>query len=201
MVIRGGQFVADSAIVFADGNTGDAGQVDIKVSDTIQASNGTLITADQFGSGTPGQMTIEAKRVVLESGARLQLDNYGSGTGGNLNVVADSLEIEGRSAADIPIIGDPHVDQEFGTGCVKITPAHDFDDYQMGERHNLPLINIFTSTAHISDDAPLAYRGLDRFEARKKVVADLDQLGLLQEIEPHKLMIPRGDRSGAIVEP
>lgn len=102
---------------------------------------------------------------------------------------------------NIPIIGDPHVDQEFGTGCVKITPAHDFDDYQMGERHKLPLINIFTSTAHISDDAPLAYRALDRFEARKKVVADLDQLGLLEKIEPHKLMIPRGDRSGAIVEP
>ncbi len=101
----------------------------------------------------------------------------------------------------IPIISDPHVDQEFGTGCVKITPAHDFDDYQMGERHKLPVINVFTSTAHINEDAPLAYQGLDRFEARKKVVEDLDQLGLLEKIEPHKLMVPRGDRSGAIVEP
>jgi len=106
VVIRGGQFIADSAIVFADGNTGNAGQVDIKVSDTVYASNGTLITADQFGSGLPGQMMVEAKRVVLESGARLQVDNYGSSTGGNLNVVADSIEIDGRSATDIPIIGD-----------------------------------------------------------------------------------------------
>jgi filamentous hemagglutinin family protein len=107
VVIRGGRFVADSAVVFADGNTGNAGQVDIKLSDTLQASNGTLITADQFGSGTPGQMTVEARRVVLESGARLQVDNYGANTGGKLTVTAtDSIEIEGRSAADLPVIGD-----------------------------------------------------------------------------------------------
>ena len=107
VVIRGGQFVADSAIIFADGNTGDAGQVDIRVSDTIQASNGTLITADQFGSGTPGQMTVEARRIVLASGARLQVDNYGTNTGGKLTVTAtDSLEIEGRSDASLPVIGD-----------------------------------------------------------------------------------------------
>ena len=107
VVIRGGQFVADSAIVFADGNTGDAGQVDISVSDTIQASNGTLITADQFGSGTPGQMTVEAKRIVLASGARFQVDNYGPNAGGKLTVVAtDSLEIEGRSDPALPFIGD-----------------------------------------------------------------------------------------------
>ena len=101
----------------------------------------------------------------------------------------------------IPVIGDPHVDMEFGTGCVKITPAHDFDDYQMGERHKLPLINIFTSTAHISDEAPAVYRGLDRNQARKKVLEDLDKLNLLEKTEPHKLMVPRGDRSGAIIEP
>ncbi|MBV1906580.1 MAG: valine--tRNA ligase [Pseudomonadales bacterium] len=101
----------------------------------------------------------------------------------------------------IPIIGDPHVDPEFGTGCVKITPAHDFDDYQMGQRHNLPQINIFTSTAHIVDDAPEAYRGLERFDARKRIIADLEKLGLLDKTEPHKLMVPKGDRSGATVEP
>ena len=106
VVIRGGQFIADSAIVFADGNTGNAGQVNIKVSDTVSASNGTLITADQNGSGLPGQLTVEAKQVVLKSGARLQVDNYGSSTGGNLTVVADSIEIEGRSAPDIPFVGD-----------------------------------------------------------------------------------------------
>jgi len=101
----------------------------------------------------------------------------------------------------IPVIGDPHVDMEFGTGCVKITPAHDFDDYQMGERHKLPLINIFTRTAHINDNAPAPYLGLDRFEARKQVLKDLNQLGLLEKTEPHKLMVPKGDRSGAIIEP
>lgn len=101
----------------------------------------------------------------------------------------------------IPIIADPHVDPEFGTGCVKITPAHDFDDYQMGERHDLPLINIFTSTAHIVDDAPEAYRGMERFDARKKIIEDLDRQGLLEKVETHKLMVPKGDRSGAIIEP
>lgn len=120
VVIRGGQFVADSAIVFADGNAGDAGQVDIKLADSLQASNGTLITADQFGSGTPGQMTVEAKRIVLESGARLQIDNYGANAGGQLTVTAtDSLEIDGRSDPGLPIIGDQQSGlyaASFGTG-------------------------------------------------------------------------------------
>ena len=101
----------------------------------------------------------------------------------------------------IPIICDEYVDQEFGTGCVKITPAHDFNDYEIGQRHDLEIINILTNTASINEDAPKAYQRLDRFEARKKIVADMDALDLLAEIEPHKLKVPRGDRSGVIIEP
>ena len=101
----------------------------------------------------------------------------------------------------IPIIADGYVDPEFGTGCVKITPAHDFNDYEMGVRHSLPMINIFTDDAAINDDMPVAYRGLDRFDARKQIVADFETAGLLDKIEPHKLMIPRCDRTNQIVEP
>ncbi len=101
----------------------------------------------------------------------------------------------------IPIIADDYVDPEFGTGCVKITPAHDFNDYEMGVRHSLPMINIFTDDAAINDDMPVAYRGLDRFDARKQIVADFETAGLLDKIEPHKLMIPRCDRTNQIVEP
>lgn len=108
------------------------------------------------------------------------------------------LPITGRL---IPVIADDYVDQEFGTGCVKITPAHDFNDYDMGKRHNLPMINILTDDAKINDDAPEAYRGLDRFDARKQIVADLETQGSLVKIEPHKLKVPRGDRTGAVIEP
>jgi len=101
----------------------------------------------------------------------------------------------------IPIVGDEHVDPEFGTGCVKITPAHDFNDYEIGQRHALPMINIFDDDAALNDAVPKAYRGLDRFEARRKVVADLEALGLLVGIADHTAMIPRCGRSGAIVEP
>lgn len=101
----------------------------------------------------------------------------------------------------IPIIGDDYVDPEFGTGCVKITPAHDFNDYAVGKRHDLPLINIFTVDAAINDNAPDAYQGLDRYDARKKIVSDLSDQGLLEKIDEHKLMVPRGDRSNAVVEP
>ncbi len=101
----------------------------------------------------------------------------------------------------IPIIADEYVDREFGTGCVKITPAHDFNDNEVGARHDLPLINIFTAEASINDNAPEKYRGLTREDARKAVVADLDGLGLLGEVKDHKLMVPRGDRSDAIIEP
>ena len=101
----------------------------------------------------------------------------------------------------IPIIADEYVDPSFGTGCVKITPAHDFNDYAVGQRHQLPIINIFTADAKINDNGPAAYRGLDRFEARKRIVADLEEQGLMEEIKPHKLMVPRGDRSQAVIEP
>jgi valyl-tRNA synthetase len=102
---------------------------------------------------------------------------------------------------EIPIIADDYVDPEFGSGCVKITPAHDFNDYEVGQRHNLEKINIFTIDAKINENAPTAYQGLDRYEARKKIVADLEQQGLLAEVKDHKLMVPRGDRSGVVVEP
>ncbi|MGD8525623.1 MAG: valine--tRNA ligase [Thioalkalispiraceae bacterium] len=109
-----------------------------------------------------------------------------------------TLPLVGR---EIPIIADDYVDMEFGTGCVKITPAHDFNDYEMGKRHDLPMINILTIDACINDEAPEKYRGLDRYEARKQIVADLDAQGLLEKIDDHKLMVPRGDRSGSVVEP
>ena len=101
----------------------------------------------------------------------------------------------------IPIIADDYVDAEFGSGCVKITPAHDFNDYAMGERHDLPMINILTADAQINDNAPEVFRGLDRFDARKAVVSAMDELGLLEKIEDHTLKVPRGDRSGVVIEP
>ena len=84
---------------------------------------------------------------------------------------------------------------------MKITPAHDFNDYEMGLRHDLPQINIFTPDAKLNENAPAAYRGLDRFDARKQIVAELEAPGLLEKIEPHKLKVPRGDRTGAVIEP
>ena len=102
---------------------------------------------------------------------------------------------------EIPIIADDYVDSEFGTGCVKITPAHDFNDYDMGKRHGLPMINILTDNATINQNAPEAYQGMDRFDCRKQIVADLDALGLLDKIDDHKLKVPRGDRSGVVIEP
>ena len=102
---------------------------------------------------------------------------------------------------EIPIIADDYVDPEFGTGCVKITPAHDFNDYEVGKRHDLPVINILTVDAAINENAPQAYRGLDRFDARKQIVRDMESAGLLDKIEDHKLKVPRGDRSGVIIEP
>jgi len=101
----------------------------------------------------------------------------------------------------LPIIADDYVDPAFGTGCVKITPAHDFNDYQVGQRHHLPPLNIFTLDARINTLAPTEYQGLERFEARRKVIADLEAQGLLHAIEPHRLMVPRGDRSHAVIEP
>jgi valyl-tRNA synthetase len=101
----------------------------------------------------------------------------------------------------IPIIADDYVDPAFGTGCVKITPAHDFNDYQVGLRHHLEPLSILTLDAKINDLAPSEYQGLDRYEARKRIIADLDAQGLLVETKPHKLMVPRGDRTHSVIEP
>lgn len=101
----------------------------------------------------------------------------------------------------IPIIADDYVDPEFGTGCVKITPAHDFNDYAIGVRHQLDPLNILTPQATLNENAPSAYQGLDRFDARAKALSDLEAANLIEKIEKHTLKVPKGDRSGAVVEP
>ena len=108
------------------------------------------------------------------------------------------LPLVGR---EIPIVGDAYADPEKGTGAVKVTPAHDFNDFEVGKRHDLGRINVLDADARINDEAPEAYRGLDRFEARKRVVADLEALGLLEKIEEHPMVQPYGDRSGVVIEP
>ncbi|MFP4208528.1 MAG: valine--tRNA ligase [Wenzhouxiangella sp.] len=108
------------------------------------------------------------------------------------------LPLTGRR---IPVIADDYVDPDFGTGCVKITPAHDFNDWQVGARHGFEPINIFTPTAAVNDNAPARYRGLDRFDARARIIEDLKTEGLLIEEKPHAMVVPRGDRSGQIIEP
>ncbi len=109
-----------------------------------------------------------------------------------------ALPIVGRN---IPIVADDFVDPEFGTGCVKITPAHDFNDYDLGKRHDLAIYNILTDDAALNDEVPDAYRGMDRFDAREKIIAEFESLGLLDKIEDYTVKIPRGDRSHAVVEP
>ena len=101
----------------------------------------------------------------------------------------------------IPIIADEYVQQDFGSGCVKITPAHDFNDYEVGKRHDLPQISVFTKQATINNKAPIAYQGMDRFDARERIIKDLEDLKLLVKTEPHKLKIPRGEKSNVIIEP
>ncbi|MFK2878980.1 valine--tRNA ligase [Rhodanobacter hydrolyticus] len=105
------------------------------------------------------------------------------------------------SNREIPVIADDYVDREFGTGCVKITPAHDFNDYAIGQRHKLAPITIFTLDAKVNDNGPEAYRGLDRYDARKRVLADLEAAGLLVETKAHKLQVPVSQRSDAVIEP
>ncbi|MHB1249606.1 MAG: valine--tRNA ligase, partial [Polaromonas sp.] len=102
---------------------------------------------------------------------------------------------------DIPVIADDYVDKAFGTGVVKVTPAHDANDYAVGQRHRLPIIGVLALDATINDNAPGKYRGLDRFVARKQVVADLEALGFLVEVKKHKLMVPRCARTGQVIEP
>jgi valyl-tRNA synthetase len=101
----------------------------------------------------------------------------------------------------IPIVGDTYADPATGSGAVKITPAHDFNDFEVGRRHGLRLVNVLDEDATLNDEVPPAYRGLDRFVARKKIVADLEALGFVDKIEPHTHMVPHGDRSGAVLEP
>lgn len=101
----------------------------------------------------------------------------------------------------IPIIADEYVEMDFGTGCVKITPAHDFNDYAVGQRHTMEVVNLMNPDATLNDNVPAAYRGLDRWVARDKIVADLDSAGLLEKVEPHTLKRPYGDRSGVVIEP
>jgi valyl-tRNA synthetase len=101
----------------------------------------------------------------------------------------------------IPIIADDYVDREFGTGVVKITPAHDFNDWQVGQRHHLAAINVLTLDARMNDLAPAEYQGLDRYVARQKILDELQARGLLVSAKPHKLQIPRGDRTHAVIEP
>ena len=108
------------------------------------------------------------------------------------------LPLAGRT---IPIVADEAVVPEFGTGCLKITPAHDFNDYAVGERHGLPSIDIFTDTARLDENAPAPYRGLDRFVARERIVADLRAADRLDRVESYRHQIPRGERTGAVVEP
>ncbi len=104
-------------------------------------------------------------------------------------------------AREVPIIGDDYADPEFGTGCVKITPAHDFNDYEVGQRHDLPLINIFTAEAQLNDAVPVTYQGMDREHAREQIVKDLQTKKCLVDIKDYKTVIPRGDRSGVVIEP
>ena len=102
---------------------------------------------------------------------------------------------------EIPIIADDYVDKEFGTGVVKVTPAHDFNDYAVGQRHNLPMIGILNLEGFVNEAAPKQYQGLERFAARKQIVADLEAQGYLVKIDKHKLKVPRGDRTGVVIEP
>ncbi len=117
------------------------------------------------------------------------------------------LDLVGRSVKlpltdrEIPVIADSYVDKEFGTGCVKITPAHDFNDYAVGHRHGLQPISVMALDATMNENAPAAYQGLDRYAARKKAVAELEAQGLLVSVKPHKLQVPRGDRTNAVIEP
>ena len=116
------------------------------------------------------------------------------------HLVGQSINLP-LSNRKIPIIADDYVDMEFGTGCVKITPAHDFNDYEIGQRHSLEIINVLTHDAKINSNAPSDYQDLDRFEARKRIVADLEKQNLIEKIDPHTLMVPRGDRTNSIIEP
>ena len=145
-----------------------------------------------------GDLTVATTRPETMLGDTAIMVHPEDGRYRNLIGKLAKLPLTGR---EIPIIADDYVDREFGTGCVKVTPAHDFNDYAVGLRHHLPMISVLTLDAKINDNAPEKYRGMDRFDARAAVVADLTALGLLVKTDKHKLKVPRGDRTGVIIEP
>ena len=117
-----------------------------------------------------------------------------------IKILGQSLQLP-LTNRTIPVIADSYVDPEFGTGCVKITPAHDFNDYAMGKRHNFEPINILNPDATLNEATPVAYQGLTCVEARKKIINDLEVLNLIEKIDDHTLQVPTGDRSGEVIEP
>ena len=145
-----------------------------------------------------GDLTVATTRPETMLGDTAIMVHPEDGRYRNLIGKLAKLPLTGR---EIPIIADDYVDREFGTGCVKVTPAHDFNDYAVGLRHHLPMISVLTLDAKINDNAPEKYRGMDRFDTRAAVVADLTALGLLVKTDKHKLKVPRGDRTGVIIEP
>ncbi len=168
----------------ADGVSYEHVEVDAEGAETLRETRDYLVVA----TTRPETMLGDTAVMVHPEDAR-----YASLIGKSVRLPLSNREI--------PIIADAYVDKAFGTGCVKVTPAHDFNDYAVGQRHGLPMINILTDEAAINDNGPEKYRGLDRFAARKAVLADLEAEGWLLEEKKHKLMVPRGDRTGQVIEP
>ncbi|WP_311238947.1 MULTISPECIES: valine--tRNA ligase [unclassified Xanthomonas] len=168
----------------ADGVTYEHVEHDADGNETLRETRDYLVVA-----------TTRPETMLGDTAAMVHPDDTRYATLHNARIV---LPLTGRQ---VPVITDDYVDRAFGTGVVKVTPAHDFNDYQVGVRHDLPLINLFTVTATINDNAPERYRGLDRYDARKLVLSELEELGLLVETKPHKLQVPRGDRTGQVIEP
>ncbi|PJJ98674.1 valine--tRNA ligase [Lysobacteraceae bacterium NML91-0213] len=168
----------------ADGASYEHVEVDADGNETLRETRDYLVVA----TTRPETMLGDTAVMVHPEDPR-----YAGLVGGSVQ-----LPLAGRR---IPVIADDYVDRAFGTGVVKVTPAHDFNDYAVGQRHGLPMINLFTDTAAVNDNAPEAYRGLDRYDARKAVLGDLEAAGLLVETKPHRLQVPRGDRSGQVIEP
>ena len=168
----------------ADGVSYEHVEVDAEGAETLRETRDYLVVA----TTRPETMLGDTAVMVHPEDAR-----YASLIGKSVRLPLSNREI--------PIIADAYVDKAFGTGCVKVTPAHDFNDYAVGQRHGLPMINILTHDAAINDKGPEKYRGLDRFAARKAVLADLEAEGWLLEEKKHKLMVPRGDRTGQVIEP
>jgi valyl-tRNA synthetase len=148
--------------------------------------------------GAPGHLTVATTRPETMLGDTAVMVHPDDERYAKLVGMRVQLPLTGR---EIPVIADTYVDREFGTGVVKVTPAHDHNDYAVGQRHRLPMLGVLNLDASLNDNAPEAYRGLDRFVARKRVVADLQALGLLEDTRKHKLTVPRCERTGQIVEP